>query len=107
MMASPSTCETITDGIPIPGSAPPIVIGAPATLFTIITAIAPAASAASTLRTNVHVPLLIMAILPFKSAALVKASQASSLSPVLSSTNTKSAVSGVVGTDGPKPACTA
>ena len=104
IIASPSICETMTAGIPIPGSFPPMVIGAPGTLFTIMTATAPAASAVSTFKINEQVPRLIIAIFPFKPPGFIKASQASSLSPKSSSTKVKSAVIGEVGTEGPKPA---
>ena len=60
----------------------------PATLLTIITAIAPALCAISALLTNVHVPLLITAILPFTAAAFIIVSQASEVSGVPSSTKT-------------------
>ena len=47
-------------------SVPPIIIGAPGALFTIITPIAPAFCASFTFITKAQVPLLISAIFPVK-----------------------------------------
>ena len=60
----PSSRLTITDGITMLGSAPPIPIGGPATLFTITTVAAPASWARLIFATNVHDPRSISAIFP-------------------------------------------
>ena len=60
----PSSSVTITDGIVIDGSAPPIAVAGPAMLFATITISAPRSSAFLTLPTNAHVPRSISAILP-------------------------------------------
>ena len=55
----------------LPPCAPaPIATGLPVTLFTMITAIAPAFSAANILYPNSHIPLLITTILPSNSSGL-------------------------------------
>ena len=77
---------------------PPCMIGSVATLFTIITATAPAASAVSTFKVKLHAPLRITAIFPFKAAAFVNGSQASFSSveapALLSTASARSAVNG-------------
>ena len=83
-MVAPSTSEIITAGIIIVLSAPPITIGAPGTLFTIITATAPASCAFLTLITKVQLPLLINAILPAKAPPLEGTTQASCVAAALS-----------------------
>ena len=60
----PSSWLTITDGIVIVASAPPMPPGAPGTLLTTITPMAPAAWALATFTTKVHKPRSTMAMLP-------------------------------------------
>ena len=81
---APSKSDIITAGIVMVLSVPPIMIGAPATLFTMITAIAPAACAFSTLAVKAHVPLLIRAIFPAKAPAFDATTQASCVAAALS-----------------------
>ena len=111
--ASPSAWLIIIDGIvTLPPSAPaPIVIGPPATLLTIITAIAPAFSAARILKPNSQVPLLITAIFPSNSEGLIIVwhaswgSGASSPNSPWSFNKANSPESGVSsGNDSPNPA---
>src|SRR5262245_13438135 len=61
----PAASVTLTHGIVIVGSAPPNPGGfTPATLFAMMTAIAPAACAFAALTTNPHVPRSMSAIFP-------------------------------------------
>ena len=61
---APSTSETITAGVVIVLSAPPIMIGAPGILLTIMIPTAPAACAANAFITKLQVPLFMSAIFP-------------------------------------------
>src|SRR6185503_12948148 len=68
---------TITEGIVMVGSAPPMVPNAPAALLATITDVAPAFWAFFTFTTKPQVPRSTRAILPAIAPALVKGEQAS------------------------------
>ena len=107
MINVPSAFEIITEGIvTLPPTAPAaIVTGLPATLLIIITAVAPAFSAAKILNPNSQSPRIITTILPFIAAALTAGSQASfGFGAVLSLNKTRLDVIGVDGTGAPKAA---
>src|SRR5918996_1793238 len=84
LIVLPSASDTITDGMVIDGSVPPMAIGSPATLLAMMTATAPAFCAFFTFTVNVHAgaggggpPRSITAILPATSAAFVSGLQPS------------------------------
>src|ERR671918_138371 len=99
-LCRPSSCHIITDGITIPGSVPPMVIGAPATLLATIIAVAPAAWALFAFSTNVHVPRSTRAIAPAGNPT--RGSQPSVVVSVPSSTRTTSPLMPVSSGAGPK-----
>src|SRR5204862_5604376 len=104
LMAVASACETLTTGIVIEGSLPPIAGGVPATLFPMMTAIAPAACAAAALNVKEQVPRSISAIFPTSAAAFTMGSHASLVVPTPSFTRTTCAWSGGLGGTPPKAA---
>ena len=74
----PSARETMTEGIVIVASVPPIGIAGPSTLFASTAAIAPASCARFTFSTNVHPPRSTSAIFPRIAEAFAIVAQASS-----------------------------
>ncbi len=103
-MSASSFCVMLTTGMVIEGSLPVIWGAAPATLFPMITATAPAACARAAFCANVHVPRSISAIFPESWAAFTSVSQPSVVGNVVSWTSTTSADKDGCGMGPPKSA---